>query len=211
MTSGDFTPNRHDALEQNSRLWSLLPDVAAGRQIDFWLLPALPSRWEMDILVDFRDRFSVSQAEALGATRLAGLHEPYERAFAWRLMLRAGRAQPPHPVAPFARLRQVSSGAPAAIDAFLDLPIGAGEVRISVHGPARGSLTHYRREAAEQDWWKAEWHGVTATAGYGRSRERATRALVRAVRRLVAELPALAEERAAGIRAQLGKAGIAAE
>jgi hypothetical protein len=21
-----------------------------------------------------------------------------------------------------------------------------------------------RREAAEQDWWKAEWHGMTATA-----------------------------------------------
>ena len=84
-------------------------------------------------------------------------------------------------------------------------------MRISVHGPARGSLTHYRREAAEQDWWKAEWRGVTATAGYGRSPERARRALVRAVRRLVAELPDFPEERAAAIRAQLGKAGIAAE
>jgi hypothetical protein len=101
-----------EALEQNSRLWNLLPDVAAGRHLDFWLLPALPTLWDADILVDLRDRFSVSQAEALRATRLAGLHEPYERAFAWRLMLRAGRAQPPHPVAPFARLRQLSSGAP---------------------------------------------------------------------------------------------------
>jgi hypothetical protein len=25
-----------DALEQNSRVWSLLPDVAAGRHLDFW-------------------------------------------------------------------------------------------------------------------------------------------------------------------------------
>jgi hypothetical protein len=198
-----------EALEQNSRLWNLLPDVAAGRHLDFWLLPALPTLWDADILVDLRDRFSVSQAEALRATRLAGLHEPYERAFAWRLMLRAGRAQPPHPVAPFARLRQLSSGAPAAIEAFLDLPLGAGEVRISVHRPPRGSLTHYRREAAQQDWWKAEWHGLTATAGYGRSPERASRALVRAVRRLVAELPDLSEERAAVVWAQLEKAGIA--
>jgi hypothetical protein len=200
-----------DALEQNSRLWSWLPDVAAGRHLDFWLLPPLPNRWEADIFVDLRDRFSVSQAEALSATRLAGLHQPYERALAWRLMLRAGRAQPPHPVAPFARLHQLSSGDPARIDAFLDLPTGAGEVRIPLNRPARGSLTHYRREAAEQDWWKAEWQGITATAGYGRSPEQATRALVRVVRRLVAELPELREELAATVRAQLGKAGISVD
>jgi hypothetical protein len=199
-----------EALEQNARLWTLLPDVAAGRHFDFWLLPAWPQRWDVDILVDLRDRFSVTQADALQATRLAGLREPYERAFAWRLMLRAGRAQPPQPAPPFARLRQVSSGEPAAIDAFLDLPTGAGEARISPCLPARASLTHYRREAAEQDWWKAEWNGVTTTAGYGRSPEQATRALVRAVRRLVAELPSLAEERAAAVRAQLDKAGIEA-
>jgi hypothetical protein len=84
--------------------------VAAGRHFDFCLLPPLPQRWEVDILVDLRDRFGVTKADALRATRSAGLREPYERAFAWRLMLRAGRAQPPHPVAPFARLRQVSSG-----------------------------------------------------------------------------------------------------
>ena len=199
-----------EALEQNSHLWSLLPDVAAGRHFDFWLLPPLPNQWDVDILVDLRDRFGVSQTDALHATRLAGLHEAYERAFAWRLMLRAGRAQPPHPVAPFARLRQVSSGEPAAIEAFLDLPLGAGEVHIALDRPARGSLTRYRREAAEQDWWKAEWQSVTATAGYGRSPEQATRALVRAVRRLVAELPTVREERAIAVQAQLARAGVAA-
>ena len=66
-------------LQQNARLWHLLPDVAAGRHFDFWLLPPLPQRCEVDILVDLRDRFGVTQAEALRATRLVGLRDPYER------------------------------------------------------------------------------------------------------------------------------------
>jgi hypothetical protein len=61
-------------------------------------------------------------------------------------------------------MRQVSSGEPAAIEAFLDLPIGSGETRLSHQRPPHARLIHYRREAAEQDWWKAEWHGMTATA-----------------------------------------------
>jgi hypothetical protein len=44
-----------EALEQNARLWNLLPEVATGRHLDFWLLPPLPERWEVDV-VDFRDR-----------------------------------------------------------------------------------------------------------------------------------------------------------
>jgi len=133
-----------EALEQNSHLWSLLPDVAAGRHFDFWLLPPLPNQWDVDILVDLRDRFGVTQAEALGATRLVGLREPYDRVFAWRLMLHAGGTQSDDPVR---SMRQVSSGEPAAIEAFLDLPIGSGETRLLSSGPRmRGSsITGARR------------------------------------------------------------------
>ena len=59
-----------DALGQNSRLWSLLPDVMAGRHLDFWWRSRPAGSVAGDILVDFRDRFRVSYTEALRATRL---------------------------------------------------------------------------------------------------------------------------------------------
>jgi hypothetical protein len=76
------------------------------------------------------------------------------------------------------------------------------------------TLTHLYRPAASQDWWRAEWKGLSnlpGLVGYGRVPEAAIEHLVRAVRRAVAALPTLAAQRpewALALRRALEQVGV---
>jgi hypothetical protein len=209
-------------LADNPRAWQSLPEIAGARHYDYVLLPPFPGRWEVDLIVDLGDQFAVDAAEVRPEHRLAGLNEGYWQTFAWYVTRRVGRAGVPHPVPSFRTVtvppEQDGVPRPAAI------PLGAFAVeRYPVEAPVTPrrppplTLTHLHRPAAAQDWWRAEWKGLSAipgVVGYGRTPEAAIEHLVRAVRRAVAALPAPAAQRpeqAQALRRALQQVGVAVD
>jgi hypothetical protein len=186
-------------LADNPRAWAALQEIAGGRHFDYVLLPPFPGHWDVDLLVDLGDQFAVDAAEVRPERRLAGLNEGYWQTFAWYVTRRVGRAGVTYPVPSF---RTVTiSPEHDGIPRPATIPLAAfaverdpGEAAVTLRRPPPLTLTHLHRPAAGQDWWRAEWKGLSSIpglVGYGRTPDAAIEHLVRAVRRAVAALPAL--------------------
>jgi hypothetical protein len=59
-------------LADNPRVWHRLPAIAAGREFDLCLLPPLPGVWEVELIVDLADQFSIERGDVAVGSRLAG-------------------------------------------------------------------------------------------------------------------------------------------
>ncbi|MGH2352026.1 MAG: hypothetical protein ACRDJN_10495 [Chloroflexota bacterium] len=171
-------------LADNPRLWQSLPEIAAGRHFDFVLFPAFPSRWEADLIVDLEDQFGVAAGDVCLDDRLAG----YWQTFGWSITRRYGRAGGTHPVPPFKTtiISPQDDGLPRPATIWLpvfSLPLHPGEADLRPKVAPPLALTHLYRAATRQDWWRAEWKGISGLAGYGRTPDAAVEHLVRAARR----------------------------
>lgn len=128
-----------ELLALRPKLWEALPQVAQGTHLDFWLLPPWPGRWDVDILLDFRDQFTAFADDVRMEDRLTLLRDEVRPAFVWRLLLREGRVNPPYPVAPFSRLPVITAeeepevARPTTIAPWLlEQPLRADEAAIGV-------------------------------------------------------------------------------
>jgi hypothetical protein len=200
-------------LADNPRVWQSLPEIAAGRHYDLVLLPAFPSVWGVDLIADLEDQFGVAADEVRLEDRLAGLREGYWQTLGWYVTRRFGRAGVTHPVPSFRTTtitpQEDSAPRPGTIplQAFA-LPLHPGEAHLRPTNAPPLSLTHFYRAAARQDWWRAEWKGISGLAGYGRAPEAAIECLVRAVRRAEADRAALRPNVAAELLRALRAAGV---
>jgi hypothetical protein len=206
-------------LADNPRAWQALPEIAGARHYDYVLLPPFPRHWDVDLIVDLGDQFALDAAEVRLKDRLAGLNEGYWQTFAWYVTRRVGRAGVTHPVPSFRTVtippEQDGLPRPAAIplEAF-DVERRPGEAPLAPRRPPPLALTHLHRPAAVQDWWRAEWKGLSSVpgiVGYGRTPASAVEHLVRVVRRAIAALPVLAAQRpeqAQALRRALEQVGV---
>lgn len=200
-------------LADNPRAWSRLPAIAAARELDLCLLPSLPGAWEVELVVDLADQFSIERGDVDTDKRLAGLNDGYWQTFGWYVARRAGRSGVTHPIASFETrtIAEAQDGVarPTTIaQAYFDLPLYPGEAEIYPTTPPALTLTHLHRPAAGQDWWRADWKGITWVSGYGLTPRSATENLVRAVRRLTNDRSNLKPDIANQLRAALRVAGI---
>ena len=91
---------------------------------------------------------------------------------------------------------------------YFELPLYPGEADVRPTTLPALALTHLHRPAAGQDWWKADWKGISWVSGYGLTSEAATENPVRAVRRLTNDLPTLKPDTANQLRAALRGVGV---
>lgn len=201
-------------LADNPRAWNRLPAIAAAREFDFCLFPPLPGIWEVELVVDLADQFSIERGDVDVRDRLAGLNDGYWQTFGWYVARRVGRAGVAHPVASFETkvVNEAQDGiARSAVIApsYFELPLYPEETDVRPATLPPLTLTRLHRPAAAQDWWKADWKGISWVSGYGLTPEAATEHLVRAVRRLAAELPTLKPDVANQIRVALRAVGVA--
>jgi hypothetical protein len=203
----------NEYLADNPRVWTRLPAIATAREFDICLLPPLPDVWDVELVVDLADQFSIERGDVDIGKRLAGLNDGYWQTFGWYVARRVGRAGVTHPIASF-ETRVVSEAQdgvarPTTIArAYFELPLYPGEADLQPTTLPALALAHLHRPAAGQDWWKADWKGISWVSGYGLTPAAATEHLVRAVRRLVDQLPGLKPDVANQIRAALRAAGI---
>ena len=198
----------------NPRVWSKLPDIAAGRHLDFCLLPARPGFWETELIVDLADDFSAAPGVDFDlVARLCGLRDGYWHTFAQYVARRSLRAGVKYPVPGFRTVtvtaQQDGAARPEEIPvAMFDLPLLPNEANIRPTEHLAVRITHLFRQEADQHWWKAEWPEFTWTAGYGFTAEAAFEVLVRVIRRLAARPQQMPEDVQRQFRAACNRVGI---